>query len=211
MPAGQEYRVRTSRGYERLNAFADAVVAIAMTLLILPLAEIPFRRHGSVGSLLADHFGQIFAFGLSFAVIARFWIAHHHISEHVRNYSQPLLVWTMIWLLTIVFLPFPTELIGQGPATRTSAALYIATLLASSISLGTLTWLGLRNDELRHPGTSPQETVRLTTAAWRNPALLTIALILAVAFPSLGLYPLLLLLLEPTVARLARRWISHPG
>src|SRR5436309_11172036 len=37
--AGRTSRVRTPRGLERLNAFADAVVAIAITLLILPLVD----------------------------------------------------------------------------------------------------------------------------------------------------------------------------
>jgi len=197
--------VRTSRGYDRLNAFADAVVAIALTLLILPLVEIPVRYHGGVGSLLTGHFAQLFAFGLSFAVIARLWIAHHTISEHLQSYSQPIIIWTMIWLVTIVFLPFPTELIGHGPVTRISAALYIATLLGSSIALGALAWLSGHHDELRHPAAPPQEVARLSTGAWRNPALLAGALVLALAFPAIGLYPLLLLFAEPVVARLARR------
>lgn len=33
--------MRTERGFERLITFADAVVAIALTLLVLPLVELP--------------------------------------------------------------------------------------------------------------------------------------------------------------------------
>ena len=33
--------MRSGRGFERLITFADAVVAIALTLLVLPLVEIP--------------------------------------------------------------------------------------------------------------------------------------------------------------------------
>jgi len=53
--------VRTGRGFERLITFADAVVAIALTLLVLPLVEITVqvRQGESVGRVLADHRDQV--------------------------------------------------------------------------------------------------------------------------------------------------------
>src|SRR5215472_15034860 len=52
---GHTFQVRTPRGLERLNAFADAVVAIAITLLILPLVDIAVSYHGDLGALLDAH------------------------------------------------------------------------------------------------------------------------------------------------------------
>jgi uncharacterized membrane protein len=198
--------VRTPRGLERLNAFADAVVAIAITLLILPLVDISATYRGDLGALLSHHASQLFAFGLSFAVIARLWGAHHRISENLRSYNRAVVIWTILWVFTIVFMPLPTELVGRSPVTRGTAALYIATLLASSISLSALAWLAGHRSELRHPEAPAEELARLTRGAWGTPAAIGGALILALAVPPVGLYGLLLLLLEPWATRIARRW-----
>jgi uncharacterized membrane protein len=181
-------------------------VAIAITLLILPLVDISASYHGDLRALLAAHAGQVFAFGLSFAVIARLWLVHHKLGEILRSYNRALLVWTMIWLLTIVFMPLPTELIGRGPSTQATTALYIATLLASSISLAALAWLSWHRAELRDPAAPAEEIARQGGTVWGAPATLAIALILALAVPPVGLYGLLLLFAEPWLTRYARRW-----
>jgi uncharacterized membrane protein len=63
--------VSTREGVRRLAGVADAVVAIAITLLVLPLADVATQSHGNVGDLLSDHVGQVGAFALSFVVTAR--------------------------------------------------------------------------------------------------------------------------------------------
>jgi uncharacterized membrane protein len=200
---------------ERLNAFADAVVAIAITLLILPLVEISASEHGNLDALLANHASQLLAFGISFAVIARLWLAHHKITENLYIYNQAVLVWTMIWLLTIVVMPLPTELVGRE-LTQETATFYLLTLLGSSISLGALAWIGGHRAELRDPKVPAEEIARLSGTAWGTPAAIGIALILALAAPPVKLYGLLLLFLEPRATRYARRWAvrrqahSHP-
>src|SRR5436305_3338921 len=106
---------QVERAPVRLVFFSDAVVAIALTLLVLPLAAaIPDAVSKHVGSLdvIRENQRLIYSFLLSFAVIARLWVTHHRLFEHVKAYSYPLLVANLCWLLTIVVLPFPTEMIG---------------------------------------------------------------------------------------------------
>ncbi len=68
---------------ERMKFFTDAVVAIAMTLLILPLLE-NVAEAGKAGldtaEFLRDHGDEAFAFVLSFVIIARFWVSHERLS-----------------------------------------------------------------------------------------------------------------------------------
>lgn len=65
-------RCARERDFERFLTFVDAVVAIAMTLLVLPLADIANQLgNGSVDMLLEDHQAQIYGFVLSFFVIRR--------------------------------------------------------------------------------------------------------------------------------------------
>lgn len=76
-PAARVRRVEArERDLDRLLTFVDAVVAIAITLLGLPLAEAAAGLGDrSVAELLQDQADHLFGFALSFAVIARLWVA----------------------------------------------------------------------------------------------------------------------------------------
>jgi hypothetical protein len=71
--------VRTKAGLDRFVTFIDAVVAIAITLLVLPLVDLARTSANptDLGDLLSPHGGLIFSFLLSFTVIARLWLGHH--------------------------------------------------------------------------------------------------------------------------------------
>src|SRR3954447_15101613 len=92
MPA--EPDVRTERGFDRFVNFSDAVVAIAISLLILPLVDAAndsIEPGTSALDFVRDNGDRLFAFGLSFLVIASYWVAHHAMFEEVRSYSKPLM------------------------------------------------------------------------------------------------------------------------
>ena len=78
------------RGLERLVLFSDAVVAIALTLLILPLTDVEIEPGQTLMELLRNNSGKLLAFGISFAVIARYWRGHHSIFKDVRAYDGRL-------------------------------------------------------------------------------------------------------------------------
>lgn len=67
--------MRTERGLERLIHFTDAGAAVALTLLVLPLTEIPgtLDGSGSLGEVFTEHWGELTAFGISFLVIWTLW------------------------------------------------------------------------------------------------------------------------------------------
>ena len=96
------------RDLERLLTFVDAVVAIAITLLVLPLAEVARDvRTGQVADLLREHADDLVGFTLSFAVIARLWIAQHAIVSTLVRQNGVVLRLLLTWTFTIVFLPSP--------------------------------------------------------------------------------------------------------
>ncbi|RFA10564.1 hypothetical protein B7R54_16135 [Subtercola boreus] len=181
-----------TRGYDRLVNLSDAVIAIAVTLLILPLVD----RAGDISStspaqFLEDNVQGLLLFGLSFVVIARFWLLHHQIYRVIEGYTIPLVWVNFAWLLSIVFLPFPTELLGQGTTVSTvTGALYIGTMLVTSVTGLVQLVIIARRPEMQLE--SVRGTLRLTPAVVATCAM---AAAFALSF-AIGLYSLFLLLLS---------------
>jgi uncharacterized membrane protein len=186
-----------ARSVERLVLFTDAVVAIAITLLVLPLVDAVGEAVDAGQSsieVITGNLSQIFSFLLSFAVIARLWAAHHRLFEGVATAARRVVVLNMLWVLTIVVLPFPTEMVGGYGEDRFTVVLYIGTILASSACLTALS-VAIRG--------------RLVGGAGSMTALLALALLVAAFVTGVGYTALLLLLLAPLVERLWQRW--RPG
>jgi len=181
-------------GFRRLVAFSDAVVAIAITLLVLPLVDAAGTIGSEgIGTFLGDNRTKLLAFLLSFAVIGRFWWSQHQIHDRVAAYDVAF-VWGMfLWLFGIVFLPFPTELLSAsvhaGPGIH---ALYIGTLLVATVGALVQQFAVVHRAELQveeHRGEA-----RMTLAVIQT-LLMALALVLAITVPPIGLWALLLLLL----------------
>lgn len=194
------------RDPDRLVAFTDAVVAIAITLLVLPLVDVvpaAAERGESASQVVTEHLPQIFGFLLSFAVICRLWLLHHHFFRHVRAYSKPLILCDVGWLLSIIVLPFPTEMVGIYGDDRFTAGFYIATILVAVLFQAGLELVVRLDPELAAPEDPPPP--ELLPGSLISVGILTAALILALAFPSLNYWTLLLLFLTPTLQKLWHR------
>ncbi|MEV0277491.1 TMEM175 family protein [Streptomyces sp. NPDC050610] len=196
---------------ERLVLFTDAVTAISITLLILPLIDLvpeAVSAHERASEVFTGHLDQVWSFLLSFAVIANIWREHHRTFSSVARVTRPLMVWNMGWLLSVVVLPLPTEMIGAYGRDRFVAAFYYTVLLASMVCrLAMLRILkstpGLLDEDDQEPG-KIQESY---TESYLNVLLLILALVIALAVPVLQYYSLLLLILPRRVllrGRLAR-------
>ena len=190
----------TERGADRLANFNDAVVAIAITLLVLPLTD----EASSVGStqvdkLISGMWDEFFAFALSFVVIASFWQAQHALLENLRGHTEPLVWSTLLWMFAIIFIPFPTALLSTAhEGDPIVYGMYIATMLVASAGM-----LLERVVISKHPELIEGELGDLydPRAGVMMIVILVIALILTVAFPQIGLWPLLLLALQRPIKK----------
>ena len=100
MPAQESVR---DRDFERFLTFVDAVAAIAITLLVLPLVDVASEvTSGSdVAEVLRAHADQFVAFGISFWVISRLWFVQHAVLKPVVAANRLLSV-LLIFLLVLV-------------------------------------------------------------------------------------------------------------
>ena len=104
--------MRTERGLDRFVTFLDAVIAIAITLLVLPLADAIGTTGGGrdLATLLSEQAGRFGAFFLSFVLIARLWLAHHRILESVGAYDTAFLLPSVnYWALLLLLVTAPIE------------------------------------------------------------------------------------------------------
>ena len=197
--------MRTREGLDRFITFTDAVVAISITLLVLPLVEIASNADadGSLSQVLRDHWPEIFSFLLSFVVIMRLWLVHHHLVEYVAGYDSFFIQCTIAWMFTTVALPFVTEMIAVYGDQKLAEGLYIGTIAASSASVSLLTLHVTRTPALRvETDADPQLSA---TPSIVNTLILLVALVVALVIPGVDYYALLLLLLATPISN----WLSR--
>lgn len=194
----------TEKSPERLVSFTDAVVAIALTLLVLPLTEIVpelVAAHGEPITAITHNQAKIWSFLLSFVVIGRQWVTHHRLFERVRAYDAVLFAVNMVWLLTVVLLPFPTQMIGAFGTNEFTCLFYIGTMVVNSACLAMLVALAHGRPELVKVGAVISD--RWLFNAIGSAIALAAAFMLVVIVPSVNYFAILLLVVPPVLARLA--------
>lgn len=202
----------TERGLDRVVNFSDAVVAIAITLIILPLVDLAQEYGGGpVSVFLGENATGLAAAALSFVVIATFWRDHHRIFERTVGYSRRLVSLNFVWLAGIVFLPLPTVLLFDAAGNdRGASMLYIATMLVSMVAMR-LQQLVIQRDGLLSEEAAaipPRSWVLVWAPTW----LMLLAFVLAATVPGLGTQALFLLLLSIPLGWFgARRHPVAPG
>lgn len=183
--------------------FSDAIVAIAITLLVLPLADSASTiGKSTLLDFLRHHHNELLAFGLSFIVIWNFWWAQHQMIENVVAYSRLFVIGLFIWTLSIVFLPFPTELLSSADHAGAGVhALYVGAMLLSSTAALVEQWAITRQPELQaeeHRGEASLVDPVVETV------LMAVVFVLVIVAPESGLWWLLLLLLYRPLTLLVR-------
>ena len=134
----------------RLEAFCDGVFAFALTLLIIDVRVPAMDSIAGTPELwrALEHLTpSVSAFLLSFVVIFITWVNHHGTLKLVRKSSAPFMYANGFLLLTVVFIPFPTALLGASVLTDHAApavALYDAVLAVQAIAWLFLSFAALK-------------------------------------------------------------------
>ena len=191
-------------GKHRLEAIADGVYAIVMTLLVIEL-RLPDLGHvaggATLGQALVDRAPRALAWLLSFWVLALFWIAHARLYRLLGSIGSPLPLVDLAQLALVSLLPFTSSLIGEHGDQPVAAALYSVHLLAIAL----LSWLRL-HVVLRHPGwhgeaLTPGLAAGLRRRVWLVNGCALVALALAFWVPGWNMLAMLGVAFAPVVGR----------
>lgn len=130
-------RMIGGEGTERIEALTDGVLAIVLTLLVLQF-EVPDAPASAVPGAVADQETLLVSYLLSFAIVGLYWTIHHTLFRNIVDHDRLLLWLNLLFLLTISFLPYPTELMGTY-GTRFAWTVYAVNLALVGVTL-TAVW-----------------------------------------------------------------------
>lgn len=114
----------------RLEAFSDAVIAIAMTIMVLEL-KVP---HGTDWVALRPLIPSFLTYLLSFAFLGIYWNNHHHMLHTTDRIDGRILWANMHLLFWLSLIPFVTGWMGENRLAPAPTALYGVVMLMSALA-----------------------------------------------------------------------------
>jgi uncharacterized membrane protein len=135
---------------DRVEAFSDGVLAIVITLLVLEIKVPHMPQHDDAmqWAALARLVPIISAWVISFVFVLVFWVAHHYLFNSLQKVDRGLLWLNGLFLLFMSFVPFPTALAGEYPASTPPLALLSGTMLGAAASFSAMRMYVLRGHGL---------------------------------------------------------------
>jgi len=121
----------------RLETFADGVFAIAATLLILNV-DTQVASDAAIGTRLLHIWPSYAGYVVSFLTIGIIWANHHTVMNQIARVDRTFLMLSVLFLMSVAFIPFPAALVGNYPAERSAVMLYGATLVVTGLMLRAL-------------------------------------------------------------------------
>lgn len=138
---------------ERLVAFTDAVMAVAITLLVLDLKLPEGVSDADLYAAIPNLSRSLWCYLLSFVVIGILWMAHHRQFDSIPRVDGVLLWLNLFFLMSVALIPFVTSVLSDH-ATPLPTMFYAAVLLASSSSMAAMWWYAARTPGLMAPDVS---------------------------------------------------------
>jgi uncharacterized membrane protein len=143
MATGKEPQVLHGLSVETLSFFSDAVFAIAITLLAIDI-RVPVLAEDLIATQFSNEVlglaPKFVSFILTFFIIGSYWITYHRVMYLVKRSDRGLISLNLLFLMFVVLLPFPNDLIGKYPTQQLAVAVYAVIIMATGLSL-CLLWI----------------------------------------------------------------------
>ena len=156
-------------GTERLEAFSDAVMAIAVTILVLefkvpegsPEATEWRLEHG-----LTAQWPSYIAYAMSFVVLGLTWASHHRLFRYITRVDWRFLLLNLLFLMVVAFVPYPTALVAKYLASETGRSIavmfYGGVMTVFALTYNALWWYASAGGRLLVSDVDPPAVRRVT-------------------------------------------------
>jgi len=134
---------------DRISFFSDGVFAIAITLLVIEF-KVPVIEQATDELLWHSlaHMGlKLLGFIISFFIVGYYWSVHHRIFGYVDNYTARLIWLNLLFLFSVVLLPFSSGLLGEytsNSSLHLPYGIYVANIVLTAI-MNVVLWLYVSN------------------------------------------------------------------
>jgi len=133
--------------FNRIVAFSDGVFAISITLVVLGLF-VPEDVQDLTEQLL-DQDADLFAYAISFAVIGRFWLAHHRFFSGLERFDNSLMSLNLVYLAFVGLMPFTSQVLGDYSDQTAAVVLYALNVICVNLSFQAEIVYSYRHDLVR--------------------------------------------------------------
>ena len=172
----------------RTEMFSDGVFAISITLLVL---EIRVPPDTALGPALLSLWPSYVAYVTSFLLIGAIWLNHHTMFEQIVFVNSTLMLFNLLALMTIAFMPFPTAVLAhalhKGSGENIAAAFYGGTLTLAGIFINLIWRYAARRPELLDPTLSTAQVSKMSRRYLLAPVAYLLAAVIALVLPYLAL------------------------
>ncbi|WP_194293362.1 TMEM175 family protein [Actinomadura macrotermitis] len=166
---------------ERMAMFTDAVLAIAITLLVIeiprPEGEVLERPH-DLRRFLWGSRDSFLAYVLAFFLLWGVWRRHNLLCDQLAGLNRAMAAWHAPLLLFVAFLPYPTSLIGHTSGDPLALCVFAAAEALMVFSEAGLKEAAYRSGLLAE-GVDPVDVRRSAGASWSVGALFAATAVLA--------------------------------
>jgi uncharacterized membrane protein len=173
----------------RLEAFSDAVFAIAITLLVLEI-RVPTLENPTSAALLHALLAlwpQYLSYAASFLMIGIYWLNHHAVARQLVNINRAILWRNLVFLMFIAFIPFATAVIGRYGELQSGVLFYGFTLFLTSFYVNTFWWYIVGHGHLDTAQISPAHIRRSTLRYGAGAAVQLVALLVVFFDPKISI------------------------
>ncbi len=203
-PAGEGLTV------SRIASFSDAIFAVAITLLILNI-NLPIIPKGQVsqelGPAVKELVPHFWSFVLSFAVIGVYWMSHHGIFRYIKSSTRSFLWLNLAFMMSIVFLPFSTSMLGQYGSDRLAVMFYAGNLTLTGSLMGLLWWYATSGHRLVSKDLSSEMRKHIMLATLLPASIFFISIFVALGSASAAKY-LWLAIIPAEILHHSHAWLS---
>jgi len=127
---------------KRVEAFSDAVLVVAITIMVLYL-HVDSHSPETLITQLREQWPSFAAFALSFFVISTVWLQQQSLFRIATSIDQRMMVYNLVLLLFVVTIPFATYayadyVLAGGANARVGVMVASAAIFAMALSLSAM-------------------------------------------------------------------------
>ncbi|HYB01394.1 MAG TPA: TMEM175 family protein [Ktedonobacteraceae bacterium] len=177
---------------ERLLLFSDGVIAVTLTLATISIRLPAGKEYTNLSEFLTDLGPYLLTYLIGFVIVGSYWYEHWRFFRYITRSSTALVVRNLIFLASLVFLPFLSHYYGgnfylSGDQENTYLAvttlLFYTFLLISGIFLLNVWRYARRRHRLIYEDLDAKIVRNTTLRLLRNPLAIIIYLVAFLFLP----------------------------